>query len=198
MYLMSAPTTTRKIFRFKLSDDCNAALADFTQKHHFNIQDRKLFRDDWRVWCSQNKDVIDLETRRLENLGYEGDCVAKMFTSVRYYHAKKLVKQNDVDGMGEGGGGGGEGVPATEKKKRSYIVLDKAFLQKIDGHIKTHLTFDNFRPSVGYDLFMNTFTTDIDEQKERVCTETFTENDFILKLKKTYKNRYFNLVKSTE
>ena len=192
MYLMSTSTTGRKIFRFKLSDDCNAALADFTQKHHFNIQDRKLFRDDWRVWCSQNKDVIDLETRRLENIGYKGDCVAKMFTSVRYYHAKKLAKQNEDEGMV-----GGE-VPATEKKKRSYIVLDKAFLQKIDAHIKTHLTFDNFRPSVGYDLFMNTFTKDIDEQRKRVCTETFTENHFILKLKKTYKNRYFNLVNSTE
>ena len=134
-----------------------------------------------------------MESRRLENLGYEGDCVAKMFTSVRYYHAKKLAKQNNDDGIG-----GGEGTPATEKKKRSYIVLDKAFLQKIDKHIKTHMTYDNFRPSVGYELFINTFTADIDEQKKQVCTETFIENDFILKLKKTYKNRYFNLVKSTE
>lgn len=184
-------STQKKIFRFKLSDDCNTALADFTQKHHFNAGDRKRFKQDWETWCSQNKDIIDIESRRLENLGYDGDCLAKMFTSVRYYHIKKLAKKKQEEEVRETVISDEE----PEKKKRSYIALDKEFLKKIDEHITTHIKFDNFKPSVGYELFINTYDTIINEQKEKVCNDDFKEEDFNLKVKKTYKNRYFNLVK---
>lgn len=177
----------KKIFRFKLSDDCNIALADFTQKHHFNIGDRKRFKEDWQVWCEMNQDIIDDETRRLENLGYEGNCISKMFTSVRYYHVKKTIAN-----IAKGTKDSGTSSALSTEKKRTYITFHKEFLNLIQQHITQHFKTENCKPSVGYDLFINSYEEAIKLQKEALCNDTFSDDDFNLKLKKTYKNRYFN------
>ena len=180
------PLVKKTIYRFKLSDECNEALADFTQKNHFNIGDRKRFKADWEIWCAQNQDIIDDESIRLRNCGYEGDCITKLFTSVRYYHVKNLIKDQEQLPTEQ---------PPPQKKKRTYISYDKAFLEKISNHIMEHINYDNFKPAVGYDLFINTFTDDIVLERDRLRSDDFSDDDFSFKLKKTYKNRYFNIVK---
>jgi len=180
---MSTHPIQSKIFRYKLSDQCNTALADFTQKHHFNIGNRTQFKDDWNMWCSQNQDVIDYETIRLRGLGYEGDCIDKLYTSVRYYHVKKLLKEKKNNEI------------PSESTKRTYVRFDKSFLKVIDQHINSHIDYKNYKPSVGYDLFVGASSDVIQIEKNKVCNECFSEKDFNMKLKKTYKNRYFNIVK---
>lgn len=177
----------KTIFRFKFSDACNDALVDFTQKNHFNILDRKRFNADWDIWCTQNSHMIDTESIRLRNIGYEGDCIVKMFTSVRYYHVKNLINNQKDENR--------QTQPLLKKKQRTYISYSKTFLAIISTHIRQHIIYDNFKPAVGYDLFINTFSDEIDKEHERLCSDDFSEDEFAMKLKKTYKNRYYNIVK---
>ena len=169
---------TKKIFRFKLTDDVNEALAVFTSKHRFNT--RQDFKAEWVTWCDTNNDLIINETRRLENIGYVGDCVLKMWTSVRYYHMQKACTKTGAD---------------SEKKKRTYIMYDKEFLSKMKCHIEKHMNDDKFKPAVAFELFKTTYANDIQIILANWITKGLQKDDFDIKLKKTYKNKYFNIVK---
>ena len=124
----------KKIFRYKLSDEVNDALALFTSLNRYN--ERKEIKNAWQQWCSKNVILVQDESRRLENLGYSGDdstVKKKMWTSVRYYHMKKNTKTI--------GGGVVDGTHisdtnnVTVKKRRKYITLDREFLELIDKHM---------------------------------------------------------------
>jgi len=174
----------KKIFRFKLDDAVNEALAVFTSKHRFNK--RKEFKNDWENWCGDNKDLIKNETRRLENLGYVGDCVSKMWTSVRYYHIKKAHAKDSADGCASAD---------EEKKKRTYIMYDKEFLSKMKNHIEKHVNNETFKPAIAFEQFKHIHDNDIQIVLADWISKGLLKDDFDIKLKKTYKNKYFNIVK---
>ena len=81
------------------------------------------------------------------------------------------------------------------KKRRKYITLDKMFLGLIDRHINEHLTHDSFKPARSYELFVKAYDDNIKHAIKSMADKGLEESDFALKLKKTYKNRYFNIVK---
>lgn len=187
----------KKIFRFKLSDTTNDALELFTNANRFN--ERKEIKSAWQDWCNNNEQLIQDESRRLENLGYTGDITKKMWTSVRYYHMKKENKT--IDGVVDGTANVTDSIENKDttndkkQKRRKYITLDKSILALIDKHIHEHIKFDSFTPAKGYSLFLDTFSDKI-ETVIKSCTEKGLEkHDVDNKLKKTYKNRYFNIVK---
>lgn len=181
---------SKKIFRFKLSDTVNDALALFTSANRFN--GRKEIKTAWQEWCNTNTVLIQDETRRLENLGYSGDIINKMWTSVRYYHMKKENKT--IDGVVDG-------TDATKNeeekvsKRRKYITIDKSFLTLIDEHIKQNIKQETFKPAKSFEMFVNSYTDDIERIVNTVTDKGLSKDDFDTKLKKTYKNRYFNIVK---
>ena len=185
--------SVKKIFRYKLTDTVNDALALFTNVNRFN--DRKEIKTAWQEWCNTHCALILDETRRLENLGWVGDddtVKKKMWTSVRYYHMKKENKT--IDGVVDG-----THVSDTNddnvKKRRKYITLDKMFLELIDRHINEQLTHDTFTPARSYELFVDAYDDNIKHAIKSMADKGLEEADFAFKLKKTYKNRYFNIVK---
>ena len=183
----------KKIFRFKMSDQINDALGLFTNTNRFN--ERKEIKELWKEWCTSNADLILDESRRLENLGWTGNVTTKMWTSVRYYHMKKENKTLDgvVDGVVAA-----DGVRDNEgnkQRRRKYITLDKLFLALIDTHIKGQLNNNTFSPARGYALFVDAYDTDIQRVIKSWVDTGLSKDDFDVKLKKTYKNRYFNIVK---
>ena len=187
-------TNIKKIFRFKLSDNVNDALGQFTNNHRFN--ERKEIKLGWEKWCNCNGGLIQDESRRLGNLGYSGDeddLKKKMWTSVRYYHMKKENKT--IDGVVDGSAvGGDEGVEENKQKRRKYITIDKSFLALIDKHINEHLNNTTFTPARAYTLFVDASKKDIQSVCESWVNKGLSKDDFDVKLKKTYKNRYFNIV----
>ena len=190
---MSTITETKngkKIFRFKLSDKVNDALVLFTSTNRFN--DRKEIKTAWHEWCNSNIVLIQDESRRLENLGYSGDIINKMWTSVRYYHMKKVNKT--IDGVVDGTDVS-EANEAKVNKRRKYISLDKSFLAIIDKHINEHIKLDTFTPARSYEMFVDAYDDNIKSAVKTLADKGLGKDDFDFKLKKTYKNRYFNIVK---
>lgn len=189
---MSTNINIKKIFRFKMSDRMNDALGLFTNTNRFN--ERKEIKAFWKEWCTSNADLIQDESRRLENLGWNGNVTTKMWTSVRYYHMKKENKtlSGVVDGVVAADDGDNEG---KKQRRRKYITLDKLFLALIDTHIKGQLNNNTFSPARGYALFVDAYDTDIQRVIKSWVDTGLSKDDFDVKLKKTYKNRYFNIVK---
>jgi hypothetical protein len=181
----------KKIFRFKLSDEVNDALSQFTSLYRYN--ERKELKENWSNWCEENSDIILTEERRLLNLGYTGNCLDKMFTSVRYYHIKKANKPDSR--VKEDKSVETDDNDSSSKKKRKYFTLDKKFLAIIDDHIKDNMSNKNFKPAKSFSNFTETQKETIKKECLVFIATGLSEEDFNIKLKKTYKNRYFNIVK---
>ena len=75
------------IYRFKFTEDFMSELYKFSKIHQFD--DRKDFKEAWKIWTEENEQIIDSEMCRLLHLGYNGDVLDKMFKSARYYFRKK-------------------------------------------------------------------------------------------------------------
>lgn len=163
----------KKVFRFKFRDDTLGPIIHFANVHRFD--DRVTFKDAWKEWAENNKKLIESETAYLENLGYEGNVEQKMFRSARYYFKNKTREQ------------------VQAKERRPYIRVNPDILEKMDQHIFRNSAVETFTPALGFDGFMNLFEESVGQEQQRIVgvVDGFTEEDFIHKMKKTYKNRYF-------
>jgi len=168
---------TIQIYRYKFTDEFMSELHIFSKVHQYDH--RKVFKEAWEIWLEENSNMVDSEVNRLENLGYEGNIIDKMFKSARYYFRKK----------------------STEKKalaeRREYISVEKSFLESIDKHIISGIIRENYKPSDGFDEFCQMHMDLLKEQVHLLCKNGFVNsNEIGQKIKKTYKNRYFLMVKN--
>ena len=108
-------------------------LYKFSKIHQYD--ERKDFKEAWNVWIEENNEIIELETRRLINLGYDGDVLDKMFKSARYYFRKKSTEKKEP------------------VKRRNYCGVLKELIESMDNHIKNNINSDDYKPSAGFDDF---------------------------------------------
>jgi len=165
----------RNIYRYKFTDEFTKALYIFSKIHQYDH--RTDFKEAWSVWIEEEDEIVSQEIRRLDNLGYDGDILDKMFKSARYYFRKKSTEKK---------------APA---KRRDYIGIQKDILESIDEHIKANINTDNYKPSTGFSLFCKDNIEILKEEVSRLCKLGYKNHvDIKNKIKKTYKNRYFILV----
>ena len=109
-------------------------------------------------------------------LGYDGDVVDKMYKAGRYYFR---TKKNDKD--------------KKAKKRRAYVSMDTNILEAMDEHIANNINSDDYSPAVGYDKFVEHNQTILMTEIKRLLQEenSLTAKDISMKVKKTYKNRYY-------
>jgi len=161
------------IYRYKFADEVAQELDRFSKVHQYD--DRHTFKEAWTEWTNDNEDLISTEVRRLTDLGYEGDALDKMFKSARYYHRKKST------------------VKKTPAVRRNYVGVQKELLEAMDKYIQEN----DSKPAVGFVDFckahMELLKTEIDILRTHGITE---RQEIQNKIKKTYKNRYFMLIKS--
>ena len=165
-----------QIYRFQFTNEFNDELYKFAKVHQYDH--RKVFKEAWEIWLEENDNLVSNEVTRLNNIGYDGDIIDKMFKSARYYYRKK----------------------STEKKalaeRRDYISVQKGLLAAMDNHIKKGLLSEDYKPSDGFDEFCKKHMDLLKEQVEYLCKNGLTNSDVIKnKIKKTYKNRYFLVVR---
>lgn len=176
---MSSATSSAHIpiFRFKFNEEVVDAVMRFAKIHQHN--DRHEYKDAWKEWCIENREMLEMEVKRLELVGYDGDVYDKLFKSGRYYfRTKKLDKAAPV-----------------ERKK--YIGLSRDTLRAMDDYIVVVIK-QGLSPADAFNAFCA-------NQKDVLMTEISTLlNDYGLddsevsdKLKKTFKNRYFQKVRKT-
>lgn len=167
------------IYRYKFLENITNLLYSFSKIHQYD--DRKTFKESWDIWIEDNKEIIDYEVRRLQELHYEGDIIDKMFKSARYYFRKKSTEKKEPI------------------KRRNYIGSQKNFLDLIDKHISSNIISNsNFKPSNGFnDFCLESENEDIlNEEIKRLKTMDIKDvNEIKNKIKKTYKNRYFILIR---
>ena len=105
----------------------------------------------------------------------------KMYKSARYYFRKKSLTKKEP------------------KQRRKYISCDRDMLDAMDEHINNGINNqgNNFKPSDGYDDFVTSNQNIVVEEITRMIENGFTEKTAIIKkIKKTYKNRYFQIIRS--
>jgi len=167
------------IFRFKFSQPFIDEMCVFSKVHQYDS--RHDFKDAWNTWTEDNVELITNETKRLENMNYQGDIMDKMFKSARYYFRKKSTIKKDPSERG------------------FYVNLDKDLLYAMDDHIKRNISSNiKMKPSESVKDFQEINAEYIEEKTQHLCQEEGFDDTMIEnKIKKTYKNRYFMIMNST-
>jgi hypothetical protein len=164
------------IYRYKFENKFIEELFKFSKIHQYDH--RSDFKEAWNIWMNENNELIDGEVRRLTNLGYDGDIIDKMYKSARYYFRKKSTEKKEPT------------------KRRTYVGTQKELLESMDEHIKTNISSKDFKPSDGFDDYCKNNIDVLKEEINLLCKAGYKDNNEIkLKIKKTYKNRYFLIVK---
>ena len=177
----------RSIYRFKLSPNIIELIENFSRLHMYSS--REVFKEKWKVWLIVNREELDVEKIRLENLGYTKNVESKMYTATRYYFKKKEETLKDVDTSEKD-----KDLNKEDKNTRGYIVLDEKLVKKMDEFIKDTKNSDT-KPSDSYEIFRELHKDSIDSEIKRlkeIEVESLNSKEKCLnKIKKTYKNRCY-------
>jgi len=162
------------IHRYKFTQLFMDELYKFSKVHQYD--ERKLFKESWTIWIEESHELIKNEEDRMKKLGYEGDVLDKMFKSARYYFRKK------------------SNIKPEPKERRKYVSLNKEILEEMDKDILSGLSNKKYKPSEGFDDFCEKNTEILKIEIETLLEKNIESDDIMLKIKKTYKNRYFMLI----
>tara|TARA_B000000475_G_C15951303_1_gene428882 strand:- start:481 stop:981 length:501 start_codon:yes stop_codon:yes gene_type:complete len=158
----------KKVFRYKFSDEIVELMQDFSKIHKFDT--REIYNDNWNLFIQANKDTIEAEQERLNDLGYEGCIKNKMYKSTRYYFKKKNKSVETPD--------------KEPVKRKKYVTVGKDILDSMYEHIKNNISKDNYKPDTGFNEFENVI-------KRSVPGYENLKSDDKSKYKKAYKNMYY-------
>ena len=164
-------TNNQLIYRFKFDNNFLILLYKFAKLHQYDS--RQDFKEAWKEWTENNADEISQEETRLINLGYDGNAKDKMFKSARYYLRKKSTEKKQP------------------KDRKKYIGISKRIINLMDIQISNGLGKGVMKPSEGYTLLISDYKEEIDNESKELLENNYTKEEINIKLKKTYKNRYF-------
>jgi hypothetical protein len=157
-------------FRFKFTDQFMDSLFHFSKVHQYD--DRHAFKDAWTAWTDENAVLVQTEVERLNQLGYTGNVIEKMFKSARYYFRKKDV------------------TATISAPRKQYTRISKELIDCIDTHIKTHLVAHSLKPQDGFIDFYEKHPDEFGSAAKILENAGLNAKDAHDKIKKTYKNRY--------
>jgi hypothetical protein len=167
------------IYRYKFTEHFMEELYEFSKIHQYDA--RKDFKEAWKIWIEENEEIIKQETLRLDNLGYKGNVIDKMFKSARYYFRNKSTDKKEP------------------KQRRQYISVTRELLNAMDNHIEKNMFNEDYQPKTGFILFCNSNDAILRETLANVVEQGITDSEVIQnKIKKTYKNRYFILTQNNK
>ena len=183
---------SKTIYRYKLSSEIEILITNFSKLHIYTS--RQVFREKWKEWLEINREGIELEKKRLIDLGYKKNVEEKMYTAARYYFKKKEIR-NEISEKGKREKETRE-KETKEKGTRGYIVLDEKIIKMMDNYIIENYTRE-FKPSSSYNNFIELNKEIIDIEIQRLIDidikKLNTRDKCRDKIKKTYKNRCFVL-----
>jgi hypothetical protein len=170
-----------KILRFKLSDIVMEKINEFAIKH--KTSHRKVYKEEWNKWLEINKQMVEEEIKRTNDLGYKECVKEKMFNAGRYYFRKRgaapltpmgsapFEPRNDIteDTLSETTKKELEKnkpkeieiqnkpkeieKPKEKVKVRTYIKLNEYVLTTIDNHIIKYMDNEDYTPAYGHAQF---------------------------------------------
>ena len=159
------------IYRYKFTDGFMKEIKKFIDIHRFD--ESIVFKEAWVKWYDDHSTVVDAESTFLKEKGYGGDIASKMYKSVRYYYKNKPLSSK------------------KPKKRQKYIRIDTEILEIMDRFIDDNKE----KPSASYEKFIRTNGALLNKNEDNLIQNGLSKEDIALKMKKTFKNRYFRLVK---
>lgn len=178
---------SKTIYRYKLSSEIEILITNFSKLHIYTS--RQVFQEKWKEWLEINREGIELEKKRLMDLGYKKNVEEKMYTAARYYFKKKEIRNEITEKETRE-------KETNEKGTRGYIVLDEKIIKMMDKYITENYTRD-FKPSSSYNNFIELNNDVIEIEIQRLIDidikKLNTRDKCRDKIKKTYKNRCFVL-----
>jgi len=146
-------------------------LIEFSRVHQFDKSPE--FKDSFQTFCDENEDIIEKEKQILNDKGYKGNVIDKIYKSSRYYFKNK------------------DYTPQETKTRRKYIKQDKEFINIVDD-VVTISVRNNEKPALSYQNFIdnNEYSEILNAEKKRL-SEHLNKDDVTSKIKKTFKNRFF-------
>jgi hypothetical protein len=212
----------KKTYRFEFTSEVMDLIKHFAIVHQFD--ERKIYKEQWNNWYNENKEEMEREIRRMNDIGYVGDVKDKMFKAGRYYFRKKNIKnkaqveqaqqpqaqqpqaqqpqaqqpQAQQAQAQQAQAQQAQAQTKDKKKSRNYITMLEATLTAMDEHIKTALAKEaDFKPSAGYSQFCENNVLILRTEIQRMVVDNIMDKkDIAEKIKKTYKNRYFMLTRN--
>ena len=182
-FVINSDTINSKVkiqtLRYDIGEKFMEELKYFATIHKYD--ERKVFKEAWNQWTKQDsiQMQIDEEVQRLQNAGYKGDVLDKMFKSARYYFRKKQEKTEQEKKEGAA--------------RKQYVSLCSRFLEQIDIFIVDLLKSEAYSPASAYEKFCK-------DKKELIITQVdilisdMEPDEVCIKLKKTFKNRFHTLM----
>ena len=162
------------VYRYNFDERFMEDLSTFAKIHQYD--DRKVYKESWKLWVEENQSHIKKEEARLKEIGYEGDVIDKMYKAARYYFRKKPQVKSDP------------------KKRRKYVAMDQEVIANMDQHIIRNMSSKDYTPSGGYSDFCKLHVELIKTEIKRMIDLDIATEDISHKFKKTYKNRYFLII----
>lgn len=160
------------IYRYKFTEEFMKDLYNFSKIHQYD--ERKDFKEAWKLWTEDNEEIIDKEINRLLSLGYDGDILTKMYKSARYYFRKKSYEKKEP------------------KQRRQYISVNRELLDLMDQHIELNIYKEDYQPKTAFVSFCKENEAILKETITKIFAQGIKDSQLIEnKIKKTYKNRYF-------
>ena len=176
--------SNKQIYRYQLGEELNQELSRFAKNHEYDH--RKDFKQAWIKWREENDELFQLEIKKNEELGYQGDIEDKIFKSARYYFRKKHIATEKK----------ALGTPEEEEKEKttnSYINVNKELLETMDEYLKKNI---KLKPAKSFTNFCDENQETIEKEIEFLYNvkNIKTDKEIKEKIKKTYKNRYYNIL----
>ena len=186
------------VFRYKFNDDVTAVLSKFANDNE--SLPKKEYKEQWKNWLNSNEEFVRNERERLTSQGYNNiDVTTKMFRTTKYYLRKNMEK-SDTD----------NNEPSTndDQFRKKIFFVSKDLLKTMEEHISKAIS-ENISPSKSFQSFADNYKSDIENEIENITTKhtSDTENTENIeqikstineKIKKTYKNKYYNVTKNKE
>ena len=205
-------------------DKLKLAKFSLTTNQFTNGKKVRELEEEWNKWLEINKEMVEEEIKRTNDLGYKECVKEKMFNAGRYYFRKRgsapltptqvqcdtniedfahetnkkelleiqnkpkellEIKPNELL----------EIKPKEKVKVRTYIKLNEYVLTTIDNNIIKYMDNEDYTPAYGHaqfcinnkELLYNEF---MNFQKNNIEMDI---QNYLKKIKITYKNRYFLL-----
>ena len=194
-----------KIFRFKISNPAlYDAMIDFASLHKF--EDKTTLKKSYQIWVEDSiiAELISKEEEFLKSQQYDlekNNIRKKMFKSIKYYHIKNMLNSMEEDTAKLND----ESIEPNEKNERKKnIVFSKILLQHVKDFMQENINKDDFKPSVYYGLFLDSHQDCIEREKAALFMNITEKQEkepddfdktFDFRLKKMFKNQYFNMFK---
>ena len=134
-----------KIYRFTFSDEIVNELYQLNRIHQFS--DKQIYKEAWETWRDTHQELIDKETKRLTELGYDGDVLGKLYHTCRYYIRNQFIKDK----------------PENKTTRKPRTIIPKSILLEMEQHIQDH---SDMKPIEAFRLFQRSQGDIIDNEKK--------------------------------